>query len=248
MSQSRYQKTADGKICHWVPAHAHQFEYEIFAFGGIDVNAKIGGPKADNAGWKRQTIAFPGGIRPEFIRSAREHDDHFNVIRIWRNTAFNIAENPANQTPPMSHYPNIAGERDLPLVVVSPTAVYPPSFDTKIPSGVDCDPMRIPGISAEDTCLKLGKPFRPRCSIVYWPGEKGKAYAFFDGQYAVISPSSGPSSDSRSWGPNMMQSWPGLLGIGFAAVDAAIERPGKEGKFYFFFRDQCALVHVIPGM
>ncbi|MGG3789108.1 RICIN domain-containing protein, partial [Paenibacillus larvae] len=60
------------------------YQYEIFAPGGIDVNNSFG----DRSPWSNQLeVAFPGGIRPEFIRSVRElHNGR--IQRIWINPNF----------------------------------------------------------------------------------------------------------------------------------------------------------------
>ncbi|EMK2598523.1 RICIN domain-containing protein [Bacillus bombysepticus] len=74
-----------GKI--WTPRSISTgiiYEYEIFAPGGIEINESFG----NNSPWPNQhEVTFPGGIRPEFIRSVREFHNG-NVVRIWENPNF----------------------------------------------------------------------------------------------------------------------------------------------------------------
>ncbi|KAI3325831.1 hypothetical protein HD806DRAFT_553104 [Xylariaceae sp. AK1471] len=64
------------------------FEYEIFAYGGIDVNLSLG---YRHRYFNQREIAFSGEIRPEFIRTAREYDSEGMIVRIWVNGGFDIA-------------------------------------------------------------------------------------------------------------------------------------------------------------
>ncbi|PGT99570.1 hypothetical protein COD21_31220 [Bacillus cereus] len=72
----------------WRPRTADNgviYQYEIFAPGGIDVNESFG----QSSPWPNQReVAFPGGIRTEFIRSVRELQDG-RVQRVWLNPYFN---------------------------------------------------------------------------------------------------------------------------------------------------------------
>lgn len=62
----------NGRNIRWTPrVLKNRFEYEIFSSGGIDVNLSLGTSLRYSG---QMEIAFPGGIRPEFIRSAREYD------------------------------------------------------------------------------------------------------------------------------------------------------------------------------
>ncbi|KAL7807569.1 ADP-ribosylation [Trichoderma aethiopicum] len=79
------------------------FEYEIFAYGGIDVNVSII-RRHRLAGQKE--IAFPGGIRREFIRSALEYDSNGHYVRYWINTHFDLNANGPKHSPDLSQIPN----------------------------------------------------------------------------------------------------------------------------------------------
>ncbi|KAK0438169.1 uncharacterized protein EV420DRAFT_1651551 [Desarmillaria tabescens] len=79
----------------------HRFEYEIFAYGGIDVNHVLG----DGHQYANQhEIAFPGGIRREFIRTAREYSGT-QLVRIWDNPRFDNELNPRGHIPPLEALP-----------------------------------------------------------------------------------------------------------------------------------------------
>ncbi|MEC0186767.1 RICIN domain-containing protein [Paenibacillus larvae] len=71
----------------WTPRSSARgiiYQYEIFAPGGVDVNNSFG----DRSPWPNQLeVAFPGGIRPEFIRSVRELQGG-RIQRIWINPNF----------------------------------------------------------------------------------------------------------------------------------------------------------------
>lgn len=81
----------------WVPNErntTHFYEYEIYAPGGIDINATLGerSPFPD-----QQEIAFPGGIDRRFIRSVRQYHNG-ELVRIWLNPHFEgTLEQPAIQ-------------------------------------------------------------------------------------------------------------------------------------------------------
>ncbi|PTB73981.1 ADP-ribosylation [Trichoderma longibrachiatum ATCC 18648] len=79
------------------------FEYEIFAYGGIDVNGSIG-HRHRFAG--QNEVAFPGGIRREFIRSALEYDSNGHYVRYWINMHFDLNANGPEHSPDLSQVPN----------------------------------------------------------------------------------------------------------------------------------------------
>ena len=71
----------------WRPRNINnKYRYEIYAPGGIDVNLSL--DEGDNGYPHQNEIAFPGGIRPEFIRSARCYDNNGRIIKFFRNGAF----------------------------------------------------------------------------------------------------------------------------------------------------------------
>lgn len=70
----------------WTPRNLSgiRYQYEIFAPGGIDINTSFG---IDSPFPTQNEIAFPGGIRPQFIRSVRQINNGV-VERIWVNPNF----------------------------------------------------------------------------------------------------------------------------------------------------------------
>ncbi|PQA97107.1 hypothetical protein B0A69_03425 [Chryseobacterium shigense] len=83
----------------WVPYDmryvAVYYAYEIYAPGGIDVNASLGEHEYDD----QNEIAFPGGIQSQYIRSAIEYRST-NIYRVWINPRFRGPEN----LPPVGRY------------------------------------------------------------------------------------------------------------------------------------------------
>ncbi|KAI0067951.1 hypothetical protein BV25DRAFT_894797 [Artomyces pyxidatus] len=104
VSTARYYKSKSKKgYTSWQPDNkSNMFEYEIFAYGGIDVNESLG----KHPFQQQKEIAFPGGIRSEFIRSAREYDANGVFIRLWRNGRFDPSANGATHVPPVSELPD----------------------------------------------------------------------------------------------------------------------------------------------
>ncbi|XDG03957.1 hypothetical protein ABKA04_003572 [Annulohypoxylon sp. FPYF3050] len=83
---ARFYRGERNRVMRWQPRSiANRFEYEIFAFGGIDVNLSLG---YEHRYFNQREIAFPGGIRPEFIRTAREYGPDGRLVRIWANPGF----------------------------------------------------------------------------------------------------------------------------------------------------------------
>ena len=78
----------------------HLFEYHIYAYGGIDVNLVLG----QHQHARQHEVVFPGGIRPEMIRCARERKES-RIICNWVNTHFNFLANP--HVPPDSEDPGV---------------------------------------------------------------------------------------------------------------------------------------------
>ncbi|EPH92633.1 Heat-labile enterotoxin alpha chain, partial [Enterococcus faecalis 06-MB-DW-09] len=109
VSTTRTLISSDGEIEVWqpdVPLDQDidiQYVYEIFAPGGIDVNASYGSnsPFVDE-----NEIAFPGGIRPEYIRSVR----HVAYERSSNNQIPRLLQITMN--------PFFLGEPDLPDVII----------------------------------------------------------------------------------------------------------------------------------
>ncbi|MBO0473722.1 hypothetical protein IGL98_001011 [Enterococcus sp. DIV0840] len=93
VSTTRPEVDENGQIVRqWTPNSWYQQEYiyEIFAPGGIDINASLN----NQSPYPEQLeITFPGGIRPEFIRSVRQTrrigtTNERELVRIYTNPNF----------------------------------------------------------------------------------------------------------------------------------------------------------------
>lgn len=103
VSTARYYRQ-DNRPTRWTPRNlANRFEYEVFAVGGIDVNLSL---RYRHRYWNQREVAFLGGIRSEFIRTAREYDESGRVIRIWVNGRFDIEANGPNHRPRLVELPD----------------------------------------------------------------------------------------------------------------------------------------------
>ncbi|OTP24823.1 RICIN domain-containing protein, partial [Enterococcus mundtii] len=73
VSTTRPEIGPNGEIRQWMPdmMFRTRYVYEIFAPGGIDVNASLG---SGSPYPEQLEITFPGGIRREFIRSVRVYE------------------------------------------------------------------------------------------------------------------------------------------------------------------------------
>lgn len=70
----------------WTPRDIrNSFQYEIYAPGGIEVGLSLG---TANRFPNQNEVAFPGGILPRYIRTAREFDSDGRLVRIWANGGF----------------------------------------------------------------------------------------------------------------------------------------------------------------
>lgn len=98
ISTSRNIRNSDGTWQQWMPNPAHGplrdgsivYVYEIFAVGGIDINATLG---PGTLSPEQNEIVFAGGIRREFIRSAIEMEvinnrTGYRVLRLFQNPRF----------------------------------------------------------------------------------------------------------------------------------------------------------------
>lgn len=253
---ARFYRNARGSLTRWqrrvTTATAHRFEYEIYAYGGIDVNHVLG----DNHQYANQhEIAFPGGIRPELIQSAREFMDN-TIIRVWENTHFNNTVN-APHTPPLAMLP--APRRPPPGVPVVP---YPPPEQRDPPPNLpghdelrrrreagEADLMYGDGETLDDAMFDVSPVPRSSVACVLTPTDKGRAYFFCGPRYAAIDIHPGTTDDSIAWGPkSLVFEWPSLGKAGFTGgVDAVLPNPRNSDEMYFFCMEQYALIKVKPG-
>jgi hypothetical protein len=161
VSTARYYNQ-DGRNQRWTPRNiANRFEYEIFAYGGIDINLSLG---HDHQYSNQREIAFPGGIRPEFIRTAREYDGDGRIIRIWANGGFDPSANGASHSPDLRQFPDpVCGSR-IPVVYwTGPNSNRHDELRRDTMSAVE--PMR------EDGGLQTDDLFNEQCPAILQPSE-----------------------------------------------------------------------------
>ncbi|KAI0676608.1 hypothetical protein C8Q78DRAFT_1065378 [Trametes maxima] len=253
---ARFYRNDRGVLTRWqrrvTVSTRHRFEYDIYAYGGIDVNHVLG----DHTYANQHEIAFPGGIRPELIHSAREYMDN-TIIRVWMNTHFDNTVNAPN-TPPLAMLP--APRRPPPGVPVVP---YPPPDQHEPPAdlpghdelrrrrqaGEDEDLMHGEGEALDDPMFDVTAVPRNSVSCVLHPSDKGRAYFFCGNRYAAINIAPGSNDDTIAWGPkSLVDNWPSLGQAKFTGgVDAVLPNPRNGQEMYFFCMEQYALINIRPG-
>lgn len=235
----------------WQPRGFNQFEYEIFAFGGIDVNYVLG---SNHRYANQHEIAFPGGIRREFIRSAREYDADGRLVRRWLNMNFDNAANGADHSPPFDMYPTPSHRSVVPIVIypiATNQADQPqPESDHELRrrrSAEDAgDTMHTDGDVVPDTTLDT-TPYASRACFLD-PSRNGRAYFFYANKYVVIDVNPSTTDDTIALGPKLLvDNWPSLMKAGFGEVDAVLPNPSNSDQMYFFSMEQYVLVNVQLG-
>jgi len=242
----RYHRANDQNI-RWKPHNIqNHFEYEIFAHGGIDINNTIG---EDHQHAHRNEVVFPGGIRPEFIRTAREHDENGQVFRVWANAGFSHLANGEHLGYDTATLPEPVSLAALqgPLQIVmwtGPGEHHPPTSKSDVSSSQH-DPMRVEGAHAVDHLTGTGASL-PSKACFLRPGGL-EAYFFTDTLSARITIKPGTTDDRVLSGPtNIIHAWPSLRKAGFCWVDTALPNPKDSTEVFFFCRDSFVLVKVIP--
>lgn len=258
---ARYYRNDAGRLVRWQPRRSVRFEYEVFAYGGIEVNHVLG---TEHEYANQHEIAFPGGILPQFIRSAREFRDG-RLLRIWDNPRFDNLANPAASTPPLDAYPAPIRGLQVPVIfftqrdgAVDPDVGGRPDTPPRDPyedgelrrrrRSTDEDAMREAGDAEPDDNLE-GTP-APRASraCMLHPSDGGRAYFFYSNRYIVIDVNPGTTGDTIAWGPQaLVGNWPSLLSAGFGNIDAVLPSPNNSQEMYFFCLEEYALIDTMPG-
>jgi hypothetical protein len=235
--------SVNGRNVRWKPHDIkNHFEYEIFAYGGIDVSSTLGD---DHQHGHRKEIVFPGGIRSEFIRTAREYDENGQAIRIYANAGYNPSANGDHLRVNTTTLPEPVSLAALegPLEIVMWTG---PGESTSIPNpSTHYDPIRAEGDHAVDNLTGTGTSLPSRACFLR-PGGL-EAYFFLDTQYARVSVDPGTADSCIVFGPtNIIHEWPSLKKARFCWVDTAFPSSKDSTEVFFFCRDRYVLVNVIP--
>ncbi|KAK6359014.1 hypothetical protein TWF696_000186 [Orbilia brochopaga] len=150
------------RVARWTPRGlANRFEYEIFAFGGIDVNLSLG---YNHRYFNQREIAFPGGIRTEFIRTAREYDNNGRIVRIWVNPLFDVTANGRDHSSRLWQLPDPTCGPQVPVIYWSgdePDDQPGPSHRELRDTSSQQDAMREPGDLEPDDMMDNGCPVLP---------------------------------------------------------------------------------------
>ncbi|ESK92802.1 Hemopexin domain-containing protein [Moniliophthora roreri MCA 2997] len=259
VSTARYY-TVDNRATRWQPRNINNsFEYEIFAHGGIDVNLSMG---SYHQYWNQREILFPGGIRPESIRTAREYNEEGRVVRLWANGAFDVNVLHDDIRPRLAALPNPVCGINVPIQywtgqaqfeeahVDTRAALQAVSDDRDDLMRGDGDPMMPDDAMVGDECLEDWTPVR---SCLPVPNQDDPSsittYFFTDTCWAKIQRFPGPGDnnthDKVLEGPTpIMDSWPELRKAGFARIDAAWPRLDNAFHTYFFLGPNYVLVDI----
>ncbi|KAK0455355.1 Hemopexin-like domain-containing protein [Desarmillaria tabescens] len=255
---ARYYRNNRNALVRWQPrvttATRHRFEYEIFAYGGIDVNHVLG----DGHQYANQhEIAFPGGIRREFIRTAREYSGT-QLVRIWDNPRFDNELNPRGHIPPLEALPPPI--RGIPVPVIFFTehdgAADPDGgagqdeLRRRRAAGSGDDLMRVAGDADVDDTLSIKPIPRLSSAAVLHPLLPGQAYFFCGNHYVIIKVAPGTTDDTIVSGPHLLVGqWPSFVKAGFGNIDAVLPDPRPEFKqmMYFFCMDKYVRINIMPG-
>ncbi|KAJ7682093.1 hypothetical protein DFH06DRAFT_1160205 [Mycena polygramma] len=244
----------------------HRFEYEIFAYGGIDVNRALG--VAQNY-YNQREIAFAGGIIPEMIRSAREYTGT-QVVRIWINTHFDNTLNPAGENPPLAELPDVRrtpGDAEV-RYFPGPGNAPPPDRDElrrRRSADTENDDIMFPwsdGVGVADPLFDTTPVPLSSVASVWDPTNSNRAYFFCGNRYTVINVNPGTTGDTIAWGPkDLVDNWPSLWKAGFSGgVDAVLPKVEDirdddvdghyeilSNEMYFFSGGNYALINIAPG-
>ncbi|KAG8737308.1 hypothetical protein FRC10_008366 [Ceratobasidium sp. 414] len=245
---ARYYRNPDtNRPTRWVPRNiANMFEYEVFANGGIDVNLSLG---TSNRFFNQHEIAFPGGIRPEFIRTARQYDENSRVVAIWANPNFDISASGSAHGAELAMLPDpVCGSSiDVHYWMGPPEDRPPQRMLRRVRRAVD-EPLHEDGNVVDDEAMANTCPIpHPARASFINPANKKEAYFFADTQYALISVEPATNNDKIVNGPKLIvREWPSLKAAHFGKVDAVLPT-GDDNEAYFFAQDEYALVDVAPG-
>ncbi|KAG8791502.1 hypothetical protein FRC12_009033 [Ceratobasidium sp. 428] len=237
-----YAHPETGCPTRWVPRNvANMFEYEIFAAGWIDVNLSLG---RSHAFAHQREVTFPGGIRPEFIRTARQYNGTGHIVGIWTNPNFDITASGIDHGAELAMLPDpVCGSSVDVHYWMGPSDDRP---QRRLLVRAQ-DLMRHDGAPQEDDLMHAGCsiPNPPRAAFLN-PYNPQEAYFFADTRYALIKVYPITAGEVVNGPKQIVHEWPSLKTAQFAKIDAVLPT-GYGYEAYFFARDEYALINTSPG-
>ncbi|PAV17543.1 Hemopexin domain-containing [Pyrrhoderma noxium] len=253
VSTTRYVMS-DGRIAQFHPEdYVGMYEYEIYVYGGIDINLTLR-PRHNMFPYEHE-VAFPGGIRPDLIRSARQYDEHWNVVRVWRNLHFRPEVNGA-------YMPRVDLLPPLPDVVPpSNYDVVDPPDDNGEDSGHNHDELlhlNETGVLTTEVCtdddIKKYKlavdpwaaqgvrvfPLARTCLAIDPTSDAYRAYFFADTRFVLIDFTRDEKmTDTIGAGgvQSLVTAFPALHKACFPQIDAAVRSKSNREDAYFISGD-----------
>ncbi|GBE86747.1 hypothetical protein SCP_0906280 [Sparassis crispa] len=247
--------TADNRLNRHVVGGT-SFKYEIYAHGGIDVNESLGTHRHQ----QQNEVAFAGGIRREFVRSAVEYRRIDNpdgttedmIVRVYYNPYFDwnaSGRGHGSRLPdlPQDEYRSI-GVEVVDVTFDDDDGNPSDSHRRELRSPVDED-ILMTGEGHTITDFLIGTTTEPRFARAVLPNlarSVHEVYVFAETKY-VLMHFDPPGSIIN--GPKLVVTeWPSLRKAKFAGrVDAILPNPDNDREAYFFSGDSYALVNVQPG-
>ncbi|KAG8719150.1 hypothetical protein FRC09_011549 [Ceratobasidium sp. 395] len=219
VSTARYYAHPEtGRPTRWVPRNiANMFEYEIFAVGGIDVNLSLG---RSHAFANQREVTFPGGIRSEFIRTARQYNGTGHVVGIWTNPDFDITASGTDHGVELAMLPDpVCGSSIDVHYWVGPPEDRP---QRRLLVRTQ-DLMHHDGTPQEDDLMHAGcsVPNPPRAAFLN-PYNPQEAYFFADTRYALIKIHPITAGEIVNGPKQIVHEWPSLKTAQFAKIDAVL--------------------------
>jgi len=243
-------ENANSVVTRWTPPNwtdvAQMYLYEIFAYGGIDVNRAIPG----NPYQEERELAFPGGIRRELIRLAYEYH-HGNLVAVhWNEGYFNTNQNANGHRPSSSR---------LPLLDVAQTERRVSQWCSRFPAPEDphhehkreaeIDPMdQHNGTWVKDPLYNTNPPPRNHIAAVLYPLDSSYVWFFCANRYAKIQLSA--NSDKLEWSQTyaICDFWSSLQRVPFTCgVDALLPKPNDNNQMYVFSGEMTVKIKTAPN-
>lgn len=238
------------EITRWKPfayetlaRRASLFEYEVYAYGGLLVDRsfplQLGGATSN---LRKGDVAFLGGIRQQFIRSATEYDESGRLVRYWINGNFDIGANywANSHKPAVTSLPPHLFPPDLPRVVWTRVQVREDAKNLSAPIG---DAMAT--FDGNRQSISIGdaynRPFARAAVLI--PGKSDEGYFFTDTRFVQFKYNRTTSRfEAVEPAENIINSWPSLDQLGFATVDGIL--PVDADNVRFFSGREQALVNI----